>query len=91
MQHTIERPIPAAASIGAAAAAQEQVKLSVRNLNFYYGKFHALKNINLTIPAGKVTAFIGPSGCGKSTLLQIVAGLLAPSAGEVLFLSLIHI
>jgi len=45
MQHTIERPIPAAASIGAAAAAQEQVKLSVRNLNFYYGKFHALKNI----------------------------------------------
>ena len=70
MQHTIERPIPAAASIGAAAAAQEQVKLSVRNLNFYYGKFHALKNINLTIPAGKVTAFIGPSGCGKSTLLR---------------------
>ena len=70
MQHTIERPIPAAASIGAAAAAQEQVKLSVRNLNFYYGKFHALKNINLAIPAGKVTAFIGPSGCGKSTLLR---------------------
>lgn len=48
----------------------EKVKLSVRNLNFYYGKFHALKNINLDIPAGKVTAFIGPSGCGKSTLLR---------------------
>lgn len=48
----------------------EKVKLSVRNLNFYYGKFHALKNINLEIPAGKVTAFIGPSGCGKSTLLR---------------------
>ncbi|MEY8689315.1 MAG: phosphate ABC transporter ATP-binding protein PstB [Leptothrix sp. (in: b-proteobacteria)] len=45
-------------------------KLSVRNLNFYYGKFHALKNINLEIPEGKVTAFIGPSGCGKSTLLR---------------------
>jgi energy-coupling factor transporter ATP-binding protein EcfA2 len=43
----------------------------VRNLNFYYGKFHALKNINLEIPERKVTAFIGPSGCGKSTLLRV--------------------
>jgi phosphate transport system ATP-binding protein len=48
----------------------EEVKLSVRNLNFYYGSFNALKNINLDIPKGKVTAFIGPSGCGKSTLLR---------------------
>ena len=48
----------------------EQVKLSVRNLNFYYGGFHALKNITLDIPEKKVTAFIGPSGCGKSTLLR---------------------
>jgi phosphate transport system ATP-binding protein len=48
----------------------ERVKLSVRNLNFYYGKFLALKNINLDIPERKVTAFIGPSGCGKSTLLR---------------------
>ncbi|MGL6046719.1 MAG: phosphate ABC transporter ATP-binding protein PstB [Vogesella sp.] len=46
------------------------IKLQVKNLNFYYGKFHALKNINLDIPAGQVTAFIGPSGCGKSTLLR---------------------
>ena len=45
-------------------------KISVRDLNFYYGKFHALKNINLEIPEKKVTAFIGPSGCGKSTLLR---------------------
>jgi phosphate transport system ATP-binding protein len=45
-------------------------KLTVRNLNFYYGKFHALKNISLEIPEKKVTAFIGPSGCGKSTLLR---------------------
>ena len=51
-------PIPASA------------KLAVRDLNFYYGKFHALKNINLSIPENKVTAFIGPSGCGKSTLLR---------------------
>ena len=50
--------------------ATEKVKLSVRNLNFYYGSFLALKNINLDIPEHKVTAFIGPSGCGKSTLLR---------------------
>lgn len=50
--------------------AQERVKLSVRNLNFYYGKFQALKNITMDIPEKKVTAFIGPSGCGKSTLLR---------------------
>ena len=48
----------------------EKPKLSVRNLNFYYSSFHALKNINLDIPQNKVTAFIGPSGCGKSTLLR---------------------
>ncbi len=45
-------------------------KISVRDLNFYYGKFHALKSINLEIEKNKVTAFIGPSGCGKSTLLR---------------------
>jgi phosphate transport system ATP-binding protein len=48
----------------------ERVKLSVRSLNFYYGGFHALKNITMDIPEKKVTAFIGPSGCGKSTLLR---------------------
>jgi len=45
-------------------------KLQVRNLNFYYGAFHALKSISLDIPERRVTAFIGPSGCGKSTLLR---------------------
>jgi phosphate transport system ATP-binding protein len=50
--------------------ALESPKLDVQGLNFYYGKFHALKNINLQVPANKVTAFIGPSGCGKSTLLR---------------------
>jgi phosphate transport system ATP-binding protein len=45
-------------------------KISVQNFNFYYGQFHALKNINLDIQTKKVTAFIGPSGCGKSTLLR---------------------
>ena len=49
----------------------ENIKLEVKDLNFYYGNFHALKSINMQIPTGKVTAFIGPSGCGKSTLLRI--------------------
>ncbi len=44
--------------------------IEVRNLQFYYGSFHALKSVNLDIVEGKVTAFIGPSGCGKSTLLR---------------------
>jgi phosphate transport system ATP-binding protein len=50
--------------------AAENPKLVVNDLNFYYGKFQALKNVSLTIPQNKVTAFIGPSGCGKSTLLR---------------------
>ena len=40
------------------------LKAEARNLNFYYGDFHALKNINLDITKNQVTAFIGPSGCG---------------------------
>jgi phosphate transport system ATP-binding protein len=47
-----------------------QAKISTQNMHFYYGKFQALKDINISIPANKVTAFIGPSGCGKSTLLR---------------------
>lgn len=49
---------------------ESHIKIAVRHFNFYYGTFHALKNINMDIPAHKVTAFIGPSGCGKSTLLR---------------------
>jgi len=45
-------------------------KIAVRDLDFYYGDFQALKNINIDIAEKKVTAFIGPSGCGKSTLLR---------------------
>ncbi len=43
---------------------------SIKDLNLYYGEFHALKGINLEIPNKQITAFIGPSGCGKSTLLK---------------------
>ncbi|KZC41737.1 phosphate ABC transporter ATP-binding protein, partial [Rhodanobacter sp. FW510-R12] len=54
-----------------AAAAAVAPKLIVRDLNFYYGGFQALKNISMDIPEKQVTAIIGPSGCGKSTLLRI--------------------
>ncbi len=46
-------------------------KITARNVDFYYGKFHALKNISIEIPKGEVVAFIGPSGCGKSTFLRL--------------------
>ena len=42
-------------------------KIEAKNVDFYYGDFHALKGINITIPNNQVVAFIGPSGCGKST------------------------
>ncbi|MBD4934798.1 ATP-binding cassette domain-containing protein, partial [Xanthomonas citri pv. citri] len=48
----------------------QDTKIAINNLDFFYGDFHALKNINLRIAQNKVTAFVGPSGCGKSTLLR---------------------
>ena len=45
-------------------------KFTVRDMNLFYGGFHALKDINLDMPANEITAFIGPSGCGKSTFLK---------------------
>ena len=55
-----------------AAAPKEMppAKIDIRDLNVYYGAFHALKGVSMRIPEGCVTAFIGPSGCGKSTLLR---------------------
>lgn len=45
-------------------------KFTIENMNLYYGKFHALKNVNIRMKKNRITAFIGPSGCGKSTLLK---------------------
>lgn len=81
-----------AAALNVAAAAETFVtdaKLVAKNLNFFYSDFHALKNINLRVPAKKVTAIIGPSGCGKSTLLRIFNRIYAiypklDAKGEVL-------
>jgi len=49
----------------------QSARLSVRGLNFHYGRFQALQDVSLDIPDRQVTAFIGPSGCGKSTLLRV--------------------
>lgn len=51
-------------------AQSDRVKLEVKNLNFFYGKYQALHDVSMSILENKVTAFIGPSGCGKSTLLR---------------------
>ena len=58
-------------------------KIEIKNLDLYYGDFHALKNINLEIPEHQITAFIGPSGCGKSTLLNMLGGLDNFDKGEI--------
>ncbi|HLI16859.1 MAG TPA: phosphate ABC transporter ATP-binding protein PstB [Rhodanobacteraceae bacterium] len=59
-----------------------QPKLEVRNLNFRYGDFQALKSIGMDIPEKKVTAIIGPSGCGKSTLLRVFNRIYAVYPGQ---------
>ncbi|MDO9412603.1 MAG: phosphate ABC transporter ATP-binding protein PstB [Pseudolabrys sp.] len=56
----------------ASSASDLSEKVTVKNLDFYYGDHRALKNINVSLYHGKVTAFIGPSGCGKSTLLRVL-------------------
>jgi NitT/TauT family transport system ATP-binding protein len=59
--------------------------IAVRGINKVYpGGVHALKDIELDFPAGALTTLLGPSGCGKTTLLKIIAGLLAPTSGQIL-------
>jgi phosphate transport system ATP-binding protein len=72
------------------AEARMPTKIAVRHLGFYYGRFQALKDINLEIAERRVTAFIGPSGCGKSTLLRTLNRMysLYPghrAVGEIVF------
>lgn len=60
-------------------------EVKLQNLSVNYGRTQALREFTLTIGAGELVALLGPSGCGKTTVLKVVAGLLAPSGGEVLF------
>ena len=57
-------------SVAASMLPPAPPKMAIKGIDFYYGKFHALKDISLDIAEKRVTAFIGPSGCGKSTLLR---------------------
>ena len=59
------------------------MSITIENLNKHFGAFHALKNINLTAPTGKLTSLLGPSGCGKTTLLRCLAGFEQPDSGEI--------
>ena len=59
-------------SYAGAGAVQDYGAVNIRDLNFYYGKGHALKQVTMKVPANAVTAIIGPSGCGKSTLLRTI-------------------
>ena len=60
-------------------------KIEANNVNFWYGDFHALKGISMSIEERSVVAFIGPSGCGKSTLLNILGTLDSPTSGSYFF------
>jgi phosphate transport system ATP-binding protein len=68
----------------------DDIAVSVRHLNVYYGQFHAVADVNFDVPQNKITALIGPSGCGKSTVLRCLNRMndLVPTArveGEVLY------
>jgi NitT/TauT family transport system ATP-binding protein len=66
-------------------AADRSAMVEVRGIGkVYQGGVEALRDIHLAFPQGKLTSLLGPSGCGKTTLLKIIAGLLQPSAGEVI-------
>ena len=54
------------------APVSKRIAIDIRDLDFYYGKSHALKDVSMAIPVNSVTAIIGPSGCGKSTLLRTI-------------------
>ena len=58
-------------------------KAETKNINFYYGDFHALKDVSLAFPDKTVTALIGPSGCGKSTLLYLMGGFMPLQHGQI--------
>jgi len=60
------------------------IAVSVSNVSKNYGEVEALKDLSLEFPRGQLTSLLGPSGCGKTTLLKIIAGLLEPTAGEIL-------
>ena len=63
----------------------QQNLVEIHDMSFYRGTRPIYKNMNLTVPKGKVTAIMGPSGIGKTTLLRLIGGQLKPQAGQILF------
>ena len=61
------------------------MSITIHNLEKHFGSYHALQNINLEVPTGKLVSLLGPSGCGKTTLLRIIAGLENADQGQILF------
>ncbi len=64
---------------------QHPTRVSLAGLSKQYGDHHAVRDLTLELPAGKITALLGPSGCGKTTTLKMIAGLMAPTAGDIAF------
>jgi len=78
------------AGMKSASEAPSETLIDLKDLNVFYGSFHAVNNVNLAIPKNKITAFIGPSGCGKSTVLRCINRMndLVPSArveGQIMY------
>ena len=71
---------PKLAPIPAVSADPAAIKVSIQNLNFFYGTHQVLRNVSLDVPAYQVTALIGPSGCGKTTTMRAIAGLIEATA-----------
>ena len=61
------------------------MSIEIRHIDKHFGRFHALKDVDLDIASGELVALLGPSGCGKTTLLRIIAGLEQPDAGSIHF------
>src|SRR5437016_14306325 len=77
LEAVLSRPVA-----GRSSPSRGVPKISIERLDFYYGKFHALKDINLDIAERRVTAFIGPSGCGKWTLLRTLNRMYSLYSGQ---------
>jgi ABC-type sugar transport system ATPase subunit len=78
-------PSPAASTNPAGRSGEDAPLLELRGVGKNFGPVRALSDINLTIPAGKVTALVGDNGAGKSTLIKTISGIWQPDAGQVLW------